>query len=152
MNAFARLSVRERVLVLGCGAALIILGLWLYVWQPIVVNRTTQTARIARYLTLIEIAGDTDNVAVRIAPVTVDDTPLASRVTQSAEATGIPLARLDPNGAQLMVTVASTSYVEAISWIAALESDSNVRALSVQISRLTEPGRVSLRMTLEDAV
>jgi len=38
-----------------------------------------------------------------------------------------------------------------IEWIAALEATQNVRVVSVEMSRATEPGQVSLRLLLEDA-
>ncbi|MFC6589488.1 type II secretion system protein GspM [Sulfitobacter pacificus] len=87
------------------------------------------------------------------APVALqaDATPLAPRITQSAEAAGIPLARLDPEGAQLRVTVAKVGYAEASAWIASLEARDGVRVLAIEMSRLTEPGQITLRMTLEDA-
>jgi general secretion pathway protein M len=76
---------------------------------------------------------------------------LAPRITQSAEGAGIPLARLDPEGTRLRITVAKAGYNDLIEWIAALEATQNVRVVSVEMSRATEPGQVSLRLLLEDA-
>lgn len=151
MKALAGLTPRERALILGGAALLVIFGAWFYLWQPIAQAQRHEEQRIARYLALIDMTGKTDGaLASRIEPE-MPDTPLAQRVTQSGEAAGIPLVRLDPDGPRLRVTVAKASYADLIAWIASLEARSAVRTLSVEMSRLTAPGTVSLRLTLEDA-
>jgi general secretion pathway protein M len=151
MTAFTKLTPREKILLLGGGVMLLVLGLWFYLWQPIAQERHAQRDRIARYLSVISIARAADDRGTVVARQPVNPTALAPRVTQSAEAAGITLARLDPEGARLRVTVAKAGFTDLTVWIAALEASSGMRALSVEMSRLTEPGQVSLRMTLEDA-
>jgi general secretion pathway protein M len=151
MKAFQNLTLREQVMVSGGGAILLVLGLWFYVWQPVAAEQRLQSERIARYLSILDIARTAQDGAPRQAVAVVNRTPLAPRITQSAEAAGIPLSRLDPEGARLRVTVAKVGYAEATGWIADLEATSGVRALSIDMARLTEPAQVSLRMTLEDA-
>jgi general secretion pathway protein M len=151
MSVLARLNPRERIIVLGGGTVLIVLAAWLYVWQPLSVERGAQADAIARYLALIEISRTADTAAPVAARAPVTDAPLAPRVTQSAEAAGIPLARLDPDGARLRITVAAAGFAELTGWIASLEAAEGVRVLSVEMSRLTQPGQVSMRLTLEDA-
>lgn len=151
MSILARLNPRERVLVLGGGALLIVLALWSYVWQPMMDQRGVQADRIARYLAVTQIAQnakDSVPVAVR-SPASI--VPLAPRITQSAEANNVLLARLDPDGARLRVTVSKAGYDVLIGWIATLEATQNVRVVSVDMARQTEPGQVSLRLMLEDA-
>lgn len=151
MKTVYSLTLRERLLVMGGGALLLVLGAWLYVWQPIVQMQTTQTDRIARYLTVLDLSDGMGGSAPQIAVSPTPATPLAQRITQSGEAAGIALARLDPDGPRLRVTVAEASYASLIGWIASLEAESGVRMLSVEMSRLTGPGTVSLRMSVEDA-
>ncbi|QUJ76780.1 type II secretion system protein M [Sulfitobacter albidus] len=151
MSALASLTPRERALVLGGAAVLLVLGTWVYVWQPIARAQDAQADRIARYLTLIELSRQNGGAAARPAAPVLPDTPLAQRLTQSGERAGITLARLDPEGPRLRVTVAEAAYADLIDWIATLEAQSGVRAISVEMSRLTAPGMVSLRMTVEDA-
>lgn len=151
MKLLSRLNPRERVLVLTGGAVLLFYGLWTFVWLPTVSERALQTDRIARYLAVTQIALTADDavpVAVRSPNAAI---PLAPRITQSAEGAGIPLARLDPEGTRLRITVAKAGYNDLIEWIAALEATQNVRVVSVEMSRATEPGQVSLRLLLEDA-
>ena len=151
MKALDNLTPRERALILGGGAILLVLAVWFYVWQPIATTQATQADRITRYLTLIDLARLTEGEIPVAAPTNVPDTPLAQRITQSGEAAGIPLARLDPDGTRLRITVAEAAYGDLVPWIATLESQSGVRTLSVEMSRLTGPGMVSLRMMVENA-
>lgn len=151
MSILARLNPRERVIVLGGGAFLVALAAWFYAWQPLSSQRADQAERIARYLAVLEITRMADNQEPMVEPAPVNDAPLTSRITQSAEAADISLARLDPDGSRLRITVASAGFAELTEWIAQLESVEGVRALSVEMSRLTQPGQVSMRLTLEDA-
>jgi len=151
MSVLERLNPRERVMVLGGGAVLLVLGVWTYIWQPLSTQRDVQMARIAQYLTVKQIAENAQDIAPVIAKSASAQVPLAPRITQSAENSGIVLARLDPDGSRLRVTVSKAGYDVLIGWIAALEATQNVRVVSVDMARQTEPGQVSLRMMLEDA-
>lgn len=151
MTALSRLTLREKGLLAGGGVVLGILGLWMYVWQPLIEQRADQNDRIARYLSLIDIAREAPGTVQKPASACTDGAALGPRITNSAETAGIPLTRLDPEGARLRITVSSAGYADAMLWIAELEATACARALSVEMSRLTEPGQVSLRMTLEDA-
>lgn len=151
MSVLDKLNPRERMLLLGGGGLLLVLGLWLYGWQPVMAERVVQKDRIARYLSTIQIAQNAKTGAPIEARAPALATPIGPRVTQSASDAGIPLARLDPDGPRLRVTVAKAGFTELSAWIASLEATSGVRALSVEMDRLTEPGQVSLRLTLEDA-
>lgn len=151
MKGLRHLSTREKRLLIGGAVFVTALAMWFYGWQPVVSQRDAQQDRIARYLALIDIAQATPDAAPTVAMQCEAEAALAPRVTQSADMAGIPLARLDPEGARLRITVSDTRYVDAIAWISRLETQDCVRAATVEMARLTEPGRVSLRMTLEDA-
>lgn len=151
MTMLDRLSVREKGLVIGGGVLLLLIGFWLYVWQPLLHQRALQEDRIARYLAVLDITDQFDPMTRDSATHCAQTTALGPRVTQSAETVGMPLARLDPEGPRLRITVAETGYVAAMMWISELETRMCVRAISVEMSRLPQPGQVALRMTLEDA-
>ncbi len=151
MTAISRLTSREKWLLIVGSGGLLLLCLWLYVWQPVNEQRALQQDRIARYLSLIDIAEKTQDVT-RPAIATCSDTnALGPRIARSAEASDIPLARLDPDGPRLRITVSNTGYAEAMSWISELEATTCSQVVAVEMARLAEPGKISLRMTLEDA-
>lgn len=151
MMGFSHLTTREKRLLTGGAVLVTVLGVWFYGWQPIAAQRGEQQDRIARYLSLMDIAQAAPRATPPTDNICQQSTALGPRVTQSAESVGIPLARLDPEGPRLRITVADTTYGTAVAWISQLETRDCVRAAAVEMSRLTAPGRVSLRMTLEDA-
>ncbi|WP_297775932.1 type II secretion system protein GspM [uncultured Roseovarius sp.] len=151
MTALSRLTLREKWLVASSCSLLVIFALWLYVWKPLNEQRAIQQNRIARYLALINIAGETTATGREPATICTDSSALGPRITKSAEAFGVPLARLDPEGARLRITVSTVDYSEAMLWISELDASACARAIAVEMVRLTEQGQISLRMTLEEA-
>ena len=146
----ARLTPREQILLTAAGALFIVIGVWTWVWQPITAQNALQKERIARYLTLISLARETQNTLPAQPAPCAQETALAPRITKSAETANIPLTRLDPEGTRLKLTVATTQYADVMQWIAALEATSCVTVSDVDMTRLTQPGQISVRMTLED--
>lgn len=151
MSWFQALTHRERVLLLGGGLLILTLMLWRFAWQPIQQERLALHEDIARYLALAQVA---DAVAAQggattsAASATV---PLSQRATRSAELAGITLARLDPEGGRLRVTVEQARFADLLEWIMALETNEAATLQNLEISRLPEPGIVSARLTLENA-
>mgnify|MGYP000029356378 FL=1 len=150
MSGLASLSRRERVMVLGGGALMIALSLWRFGWQPVQAERAQLAQDMERYLTLMSVADQAQQPrAADSAPR--DTRPLPLRVTQSADAAGLNLTRLAPENGALQVTLAEADFAAVIDWIAALESQAAVRVTVLSLDRLPAPGRVSARMTLEEA-
>lgn len=148
MKRFADLTPREKRLLGIGGAALMGLALWLYAWQPLVARQAAQQDRMARYLAILDIVAQAP--ADGTARTCAGNGGLAPRVVDSAEQVGILLARLDPEGPRLRITVAETRFEQAIAWISELETRACTSAVAVDMTRLTAPGMVSLRITLED--
>lgn len=151
MTLLNKLSMREKVLIISGGAVLLMCALWFYVWQPLEQQRSVQESRIARYLAVLNLTDQFEPISSDFGTQCTPTMALGPRVTQSAEAFGMPLTRLDPEGNRLRITVAETSYIDAMTWIADLEVQSCVRIIIVEMNRLSQPGLVSLRTTLEEA-
>lgn len=151
MSKLSELTPREKLLIGLAAGVLSVTAIWLYVWQPLSERYSAQQDRIARYASILNIVERAPETAAQAMPACTRTGALAPRVVESAEAAGIVLARLDPQGGALRVTVADSAYDAAIDWIAELEARSCVRATSVQMSRLTAPGQVTLRITLQEA-
>ena len=153
MSALARLTPRERWLILGAVAfGLVLLG-WVLLWQPVQRDREALRARIADALT-VQAALDRHppDTAVRAASAPVPGGPISARVTRSAQAAGIALARLEPRGAELTALVDEAPFVAIVDWIAEMERAEGVRLTGVAIDRRPAPGVVSARLDLEDAL
>ena len=149
MSALASLSLRERVLLIGGGLLVTGLMAWQFAWQPIQAERAALEVEIERYLMLAQVADE-----IGPAGTTAQDgtsLPLAQRITRSAQGAGVPIARLDPSGARLRVAVEQVGFDALLGWLQTLEQDEAARAVTLEVERLTEPGVVTARLTLEDA-
>lgn len=141
-------TLRERLLV---GAvlptALILLG-YQYGWRPVDAARTVSQAEIAAYRQVIAAAAMAGTVATP-APREANPVPMDARVTQSADAAGLPIRRLEPEAGGLRVTLDDAAFGDVILWISDLELAQDLRVAAVEFDRRTEPGTVTTRLLLE---
>lgn len=151
MNAFNRLSLRERILVLIALPLVILFAGYRFGWVPLSEARTAARAEIQGYQTLIEAAENQGNQPVEVAAVAVVTTPLATRITDSAARAQVLVRRLEPEGALVRVTLDDAPYDDVIKWIAAMETDAEIALVAIEMDRRTAPGIVVARLTLENA-
>ena len=78
-------------------------------------------------------------------------TPLATRITASAELAGVLVRRLEPEGAVVRVSLDDAPYDAVINWVAAMETDAAIALVAIELDRRTAPGIVAARLTLENA-
>jgi general secretion pathway protein M len=147
MSALASLSARERVLLLVVLPIVILVAGWRLAWVPISDARAAREAEIAGYRMVAEAASRAGATPLAAPTAT---TPLATRVTASAEAAGLALSRLEPEGESLRVAVAEAGFAQLVLWLADLEGE-DVLVSAVEMDRRTAPGAVSARVLLEDA-
>ena len=147
MSALASLSTRERALLLVVLPLVLLVAGWRLAWVPLSDARAAREAEIAGYLMVAEAASGAEATSLA-APA--DAAPLATRVTASAEAAGLSLSRLEPEGEGLRVAVAEAEFAQMVLWLADLEGE-DVLVSAVEMDRRTAPGAVSARVLLEDA-
>ncbi len=148
MNAFANLSTREKVLILAVLPLVVLVVGYRMIWQPVQAARLEARADIAAYRLVVETAalakrGDAS------APRPIDNTPIATRITQSADTAGLSLRRIEPEGQGSRVTLDDTPFATVLTWLADLEISHSVTARAIEIDRRPEPGIVSARLLLE---
>ena len=151
MNAFHRLSLREKILVLIALPLVILFAGYRFGWVPINEARTGALAEIRGYQSLFEAMENKRNQPVAVAAVAVVTTPLATRITDSAALGEVLVRRLEPEGALVRVTLDDAPYDAVIKWIAAMETDAAIALVAVEMDRRTAPGIVAARLTLENA-
>ena len=143
-----RLSPRERLLVnVALPVALIAAALHL-VWTPMQSARAQHLSDIAAYRLVAATAQLAARAPVR-AQVPRDNRPVASRITRAADASGLALRRIAPEGRGQRVTLDNAPFAGLILWLATLEQDSGITVSAIEIDRRTEPGMVAARILLE---
>ncbi|MCE0507396.1 type II secretion system protein M, partial [Roseivivax sp. GX 12232] len=119
-------------------------------WQPIQAERARLNTEISRHLALSRLAADAEDLrGGSAAPAPAQEAPLAQRVTRSAEAAGVALARIEPQGGRLSLSVQEAAFRDVLDWIVTLEREEAVQATALEIDRQTAPGVVSARLTVE---
>ncbi|HVG49602.1 MAG TPA: type II secretion system protein GspM [Rubellimicrobium sp.] len=148
MTRLANLSARERVLLLAVLPAVLLLAGVRFGWQPLQDLRAAREAEIASDQTVARAAAQVGAPITAEAP---DPTPFAARVTQSAEAEGLELRRIEPEGERLRVAVEDAPFAQVMLWIADLEAERDVTLSAIELDRRIAPGTVSARLLLEPA-
>lgn len=147
MSVLDRLSPRETGMIGVAAAALLVFAGWTFAWQPLAADRAAFEARIAEARTAMAALRQLPDGAAeaRIPPVAA---PVSVRLTRSAEAAGITLARIEPQGDGLTATVDEAPFDDVLSWIARMEDAERMRLTAIELDRRPEPGIVSVRLTL----
>jgi type II secretory pathway component PulM len=146
MRVYANLSARERILLFLVLPAALLLAGFRFGWQPLQDLRATREAEIASYRLVAQAAAQAGTQIVAVEP---DPTPFATRVTQSAEAAGLELRRIEPEGERLRVAVKDAPFTDLVLWIADLEAERNVTLSAIELDRRIAPGTVTARLLLE---
>jgi general secretion pathway protein M len=147
MKAFESLSFRERALLFVAFPVVAIFAGHQFAWLPLQELREAREAEIASYRFVAQSAA---KAGTQIAPVEeADAAPFAARVTQSAEAAGLSLRRLEPEGDRLRVAIDEAPFAQVVLWIADLEAEQDVLLAAIEIDRRIVPGTVSARLLLE---
>lgn len=148
MRALMNLSMRERVLLLLVLPAVLLLAGYRFGWQPLQNLRVLREAEIASYRRIAQAAAQVEAPIVAEVP---NLTPFAARVTQSAEAAGLELRRIEPEGERIRVAVEDAPFAQVVLWISDLEADRDVTLSAIELDRRIAPGTVSARLLLEAA-
>ena len=146
MRVVSELSGRERVLLLLVLPAVLLLVGFRFGWEPLRDLRVAREIEIANYRLVTQAAAQARTQAPAAEP---DSTPFAARVTQGAEAAGLELRRIEPEGERLRVAVEDAPFAQVLLWIADLEAERRVTLAAIELDRRIAPGTVSARLLLE---
>lgn len=151
----ATLAPRERVMVLGGGAALAVTLLFLAVWEPLTQTHMRRAADLeaARLLAnrLEEIAAVAQRAPRNGSTAVNRNLSLLAAVDQSAKAGTLskPPARIQPEGdAEIKVWIEDVPFDSLVRWLADLESRYGIRAQTAEIERQSAAGLVNARLSL----
>ncbi len=150
MSWFSGLTGRERLMILVVLPLALLLGGYRFGWLPLQQLRADRDAEIANYR-LIAAAAAGANPGDALAALPIDAAPIATRVTASANAAGIALRRLEPEGERVRVTLDDTDFAALTLWISDLETDQAITVAAIELDRRIVPGSVSAQLTLEAA-
>jgi general secretion pathway protein M len=148
-----QVSPRERWLVLGCGALLILCLCYYAFWLPWQQQAEQWQRTIAREKSTVEwMAHQAPRLREQSArPAQEEPLSLSATVTRSAVAQGMNITRLQPQGERLAVTLEPSDFNQLMRWLTQLEKQYHVQIVAFEVAaQANKPGWVTVnKLTLE---
>jgi len=149
---WARRSARERALLAGGAAAIIVVALYLFLWQPGLAASRRLSAALPKLRAQVELmrAQQADIAVLR---KSAGDAPEGGDLRASLQASlaRAPFAksvqRIEATGERATVAVAAASFDDWLRWVAAAQRESGARLERCSIAALAEPGMVRVDAT-----
>lgn len=141
-------STRERWLLGVLAAVAVVVAFDRLVWHPLAERRAAALAEIARddrIAAQLRVAGP--DVA-RIAAARTGT--LSTVVTERAAKAGLTIARIEPQGANVAVSLDGVGFDALTDWLAALDRDAGVGVVDLKVERRPDPGVVTAQVTLTE--
>lgn len=139
-------SPRERWLIAGLGLVALAYVVIQLIWLPMAEARAEARRDIALYERLQMRLAASDTLAT---PPAGRSTSPAAAVTASAEARGLSIRRLEPEGTRLRIDLQDVAYDSLILWIDDLADTHGLGVVSAEIERRPAPGMVAAQLTVE---
>lgn len=151
------LATRERLILLGGGAVLVLVLLWALLWQPLASSVREQQAEVAaqrenlRWMQnaaaeLQQLRGSGVQAGAGLA-----GRSLLAVADQSARSAGLGngLKRIEPeSGNAVRVRLEGVAFDAVVVWLDGLAREAGVLATTIAVERAGAPGLVNVRLTL----
>ena len=148
---WSKLEQRERVLVSGLVAVVMIALLYLIFWRPIAVGIDERKEQITAQEQLLQLvreqAGELQALQQQggRTPTTSSSGSLSQRVTQAASRAAIEITRMQPQGDDLLVVMNEVDFNQLINMLADLQARHGVVVVALDIATAGVPGQVRVR-------
>lgn len=143
---------REQRLLSALGAVLLLALLYFVIWQPSQQLRVQAEQRlqaqqqqlnwvrqnIARYQALKSSQSSTERA----------NGSLSQRLNQAAASHDIALARIQPQGEGMLITIDEAGFNQVLNFVAQLENQYQMSIETLDVARLDNPGQVRVRQLL----
>lgn len=144
---FDALAPRERMLALGCAAAVGVALLYAMI-APLLEYRATSIERQAReFQDLMWMQDNRAQAEARAADAAATSQARMSTINAAAKAVDLPLRRIQPEASGFSVQVDRQPFDKVIRWTDALASDHGIEIATATVD-LHEPGIVNARFSL----
>lgn len=139
-------GARERAMVGGLGAVLLVAALVTLVIRPLQAARAAALADIRAYdMLAARLRATAPGAAL---PATRRTGDLAAIVAASAARFAVPVRGVVPQGAGVRVQALGVAYGGLVRWLADLRETGGVRVAYLQLGRAAAPGEVDATMVL----
>jgi len=158
MAYWAQLKLRERWLLIGAGGVILVVMMYLMLWEPVVlkIERLQSSVKSKQ-----ELVAWMQQSAVEYKQLKASSSSTKSRngrggqsllaiIDRSAQQQRLSLRRVEPDGAnRVRVSLESVSFDNAMRWIENVQRQNGVQVVSAVLDRDKSPGRVNVRLVFE---
>lgn len=144
---FKALSEREQIMVLSAAVVAVVGIFYFALWQPLNQSIETQKAAVQSDKALLTWVQEQSSRAIVLrqsASQTSFTGSLTQVVNQTTRGANIPVARMQPQGDELIVSIDQVEFNELIQWLAILEKR-GVRIVQSDVSEVDTKGFVQVR-------
>ena len=159
MNAWwAGLAPRERIIMAGGAVVLVVLVIYLLLWEPLARKkeqvRTDISALTADLMWMEQVAGQVKRRAAQQSSQATSGASGGSVLTLievSARAAGLreTLERVQPEGQGARLSFAETGFDNLLRWLGELEQRHGLHVSQLAVDAGTAPGTVTARIKVE---
>jgi general secretion pathway protein M len=150
---WVQFAPREQRLLTSLAVVLAIAVLYFVVWQPSYQTRLNAEQRLQGQQQQLQWVKQ--NLARYQARADSSDTPaaegsgsLTQRLNQAADANDIRLARIQPQGEGVVISVDEANFDRVLAFVAQLEQQYQLQISTLDVARLDSPGQVRVRQLL----
>jgi general secretion pathway protein M len=147
MMFWAQRTPREKWLLVTLAGTLLLYGMVIGLWQPLLQKRDAAFADIGRYTSAhAEISA----IAASGLPVgtAVSDQPIPTILADSAALFQLTIRRLQPTADAAEVSLDDAAFADVLPWLEMLERDHGLHITALTLTRRPEPGQVATTLSI----
>jgi len=155
-QSFNSLNPRERLIVSGGALALLLIGVYLLAWEPLVAKQTALNASIKSqqiiYQQMLKSADEVKSLKGSGNYKVINASALQSIINRTAKSAlpGAIIKRVEKNRQQaVQVWIDKVAFDDMVKWLGSLQQTKGVRVVTLFSEATTQLGRVNVRLTLK---
>jgi len=150
------LNPRERLVLAGGASALLVIAVYLFVWEPLLekqvaLNASIKSQQIA-YQQMLKSAAEVKQLKGAGGYKAISSSAMQSVINRTAKS-ALPRAiikRVEQNRQQaVQVWIDQAGFDDVIKWLGSLQQTKGVRVIALVSERTKQAGRVNIRLTLK---
>ena len=152
---FTGLNPRERLIVSAGGAALFLIVMFLFVWEPLVQEKqqlqTSIAAQQELYRWMQQSAVEAKQLQGSNPRNKVNAGAMRSVINRTVKQSlpGANIKRVDASNKKVQVSIEQVAFDDLVRWLARLQQQNGIQVESLFSERLPQAGRVNARLTLK---
>jgi len=155
-KTLSRLNPRERLIVIGGGLVLLVIGIYLFAWEPLLDKQVALNASIKSqqdlYQWMQKSAAEVRQYKGSGNHKKLNSSAMQSVINRTAKSAlpGALIKRIEENRQQgVQVWIEKVAFDDVMKWLGSLQQTKGIRVASLVSERTGQIGRVNVRLVLK---